>query len=158
MSESLVRGTATKGPFEVGSTLTAYALNPDGSRSLLSETLQTTNPQGTFQFSLPWSGPTELEISGIYLNENTGKMSTQSLTLCAIVEAQAEAVTTANLHLGTHLACERVRTLMGEGETVDAAQVQARQDVQELLGLELVSDAGLEVLTPLATCQPSPLS
>ena len=52
--DTVLEGTASKGPFEVGSTVTAYRLNADGSRSGESQTAQTTAATGPISWRLCW--------------------------------------------------------------------------------------------------------
>ena len=144
--DTIIHGAAAKGPFAAGSTVTAYALTPDGRRRAQSLTGEITDAKGAYRVTIPWNGPTELNVTGFYLNELTGTKSAQPLTLCAIVDAQVSMTMEVNLHLATHWACARIKTLMAQG--ADGAQTQTRQDLQTWLGLELAEGVGLEGLTP----------
>jgi len=65
-------GAGQKGPFAKFSKVVAYEL-VNGVRSGNKVETQTYDYRGRFRFnSIPWTNPTEIVITGQYLNENTG--------------------------------------------------------------------------------------
>ena len=111
-------GTALKGPFAQGSTVTAVALAADGSTT--GTPLQgLTDARGNFTFSdVPWDGPTIVSVSGQYFDETTGMMSTDTLTLRSALEAQ-DGVLRGSVNLFTHILTRYIEYWLADGWEYD---------------------------------------
>lgn len=119
---------AQKGPFSPGAEVKAIRLDNDGQRTSDEVTTQTGN-NGSFEFpTLPWSGPTLVEVSGTYFNETTGNFSDGEITLQAMMEAEDGSVK-GNINLFTHLVAARIKYFQREeGRSFDDALVRALND------------------------------
>jgi hypothetical protein len=147
-SSSGAGGVSSKGPFVLGSTVTAYKLNTDGSRSttVASVSTKTTNNLGTYSLSsLSWSGATELEITGRYLNENDGSTN-QTATLSAVVDIVDGEAISSNINVLTNLAAKRTLELMKSGSSLKAARSAAQETVVDLFNLNLAAGVELDDL------------
>ncbi len=148
-SVTAANGTGAKGPFVKDSVVKAYKLDDNGSRSLTVTPVSTTtiNDIGKYKLSsIPWSGATELEITGKYFNENTGTTSATVSTLTAIVDVKAGEELTANINVLTDLAAKRSKVLMLSGSTLDDAKDEAKKSVVELFNITLPTGTNLEDL------------
>jgi len=145
VSSSSSSGIAQKGPFLDGSTVTAYKLN-NGERSTTDKKSTTTNDdKGSFLLPLPWSGATEYEIKGEYLDENTGNYVSNGI-LSAIVNLQANSSPNININIFTHIAAAQIKDMLKNGENINVAKENAREKIKEMFSLELSNDTQLEDL------------
>ncbi len=137
-------GNAIKGPFIKGSTVIAYKLNSNGTRSNISKTTYTTDNLGTFKFdSLSWSGATEIVITGKYYNERDNNLS-GPYSLSVIIDAKKDKTSTANINIFTHLATKHIKTLMTNNQKVtDAINTATKTIIQTF---NLPSNTKLELL------------
>ncbi len=138
---------ANKGPFAVGSTVTAYKLNSDGSRSSESNTTQTVDDKGTFTISVSWEGPTELNIVGDYLNETTGTYMNDG-DLSAIVDMKSDGNNSLGINIFTHMAASVIRNKMASDAGADFATLkeESKEVIAEQFNLQLDNDTALEDL------------
>ncbi len=128
-----VSGTATKGPFEAGASVTATSLQ---SGSVVSSA-ETTNLFGEFELNIAGEGATRLDISGIWYSENRGTRSESATVLSSIVAPDLGA----NINVATHLIHLRVLTLMDDGMSVDSAISTATDELTLALGSVLPAPA-----------------
>jgi len=148
-NNTTTKGSAAKGPFVKGSVIKAYKLEENGTRSTAYEPIssKTVDDLGKFSIlNIGWSGPTELEISGKYFDENTASISLAAVTLSAIVDVKAGEDITANINVLTDLAAQRTKALMALGSSIDEAKKEAKKSVVELFNIDLPSDVELEAL------------
>ncbi|MCC6621668.1 MAG: hypothetical protein IT385_10465 [Deltaproteobacteria bacterium] len=132
-------GSAQKGPFVVGSSVSASALDavtlqPTGQ----TYNIQTKNDRGEFELAVTASGPMALQGEGYYYNELTGQLSASELTLRAFFVPTAAATQEVYLNLVTHLTTERIKALVGNGTEFSAALAQAEGELFD--GLALTRD------------------
>lgn len=128
----LVRGGAEKGPFILGSSVLVSALDASGNPTGAQFNTAITNDSGAFELALPGPTRASIEASGYYFNEVLGNLSASSLTLRAQAELTGAPV---YLNLLTHLTYERVRTLAGQGSTLDSARAQAEAELRAEMGI-----------------------
>ena len=141
-------GAGSKGPFVLGSTVTAYKLDDNGSRSatVASVSTTTTDNLGTYSFSsFSWSGATELEINGNYFNENDGSINNAG-RLSAITNVVSGERVSVNINVLTNLAAQRTITLMLAGTALEDAKITAQAAVVDLFNLNLAAGVELEDL------------
>ncbi|MFU8816720.1 MAG: hypothetical protein ACNA7W_15335, partial [Pseudomonadales bacterium] len=119
---------AQKGPFSPGAEVTAIRLDEGGERTSDVATTPTGN-NGSFEFpTLPWSGPTLVEVTGTYFNEATGNFSNDAITLQAMMQAEDGAIK-GNINLFTHLLAARIKYFQREdGRSFDDALARALND------------------------------
>lgn len=133
-----VSGRIEKGPFVQGSKVTLYELEDDLTQTGKSFRTQTNNDLGAFDFGNPLqlsSQLVELETSGYFYNEVKGQLSASQITLNALSDvANRKSV---NVNLITHLEYDRVKKLVKDGLSFDAAKQQAER---ELLACFSISD------------------
>ena len=141
-------GVGAKGPFVQGSSVTAYKLNANGFRSTTDvNATVTTDDLGNYDLgNIPWSGATEIVISGNYFNENTGANSTNPISLSAVISLEIGTTISANINIFTDLEARRIKYLMSTGSSFADAQTQARADIVNLFDLNITADTGLEDL------------
>ena len=138
---------ANKGPFALGSTVTAYKLNSDGSRGTETNSTKTIDNKGTFTISVPWEGPTELNIVGEYLNETTGIYMNDG-DLSAIVDMKSEGTNSLGINIFTHMAVSIIRKKMASSSGADFATLkeESKEVIANQFNLKLDSDTALEDL------------
>jgi len=138
---------ANKGPFALGSTVTAYKLNSDGSRSTETNSTKTTDDKGTFTISVPWEGPTELNIVGEYLNETTGTYMNDG-DLSAIVDMKSSGNNSLGINIFTHMAASVIRNKMASSSGVDFSTLkeESKEVIANQFNLKLDADTALEDL------------
>ena len=141
-------GAGAKGPFKQGSTVIAYKLDNNGSRSAITANTLTTDAKGHFSFgtSLPWTGPTEFVISGEYLNENTGTYMNLPVDkgLSAIINVEEGVEKTVNINIFTDIAAKSIKASMLAGTSVADAKADAKAKVKKLFNIP--GNADLEKL------------
>jgi len=132
---SSVSGVVQKGPFLQGSIAKIYKLDANYDRNI-SQVVETTisNDEGAYSFtSIPWTGLSEIEVSGFFLNENTGDTN-QSATITSIVNVTADGNVNTNVNVLTHMASAKVKELLREGKSLDEANEQVVGEVFGILG------------------------
>jgi len=128
-----LQGTAQKGPFVAGSVVKIFKLDEEYARtSTYLET--TTDGEGNYTFSdISWSGISEIEVSGQFLNENTGSTGERA-TVTSIVEVQNGQINRQNINVLTHMASGQVKHLLKNGKTLEEANGQVVGDLFGILG------------------------
>lgn len=129
--KSQLTGKIEKGPFLTGSKITLYeldnALKQTGKNIFKTET---TNDNGEFLFDSKMelsSQFVELEISGYFFNEVTGKRSSSQITLNALADVSVK--NKVNVNILTHLVYKRIKNLVSDGLTFPVAQKQAHKEL-----------------------------
>ncbi|MEM7364046.1 MAG: hypothetical protein AAF525_08465 [Pseudomonadota bacterium] len=120
-------GHAAKGPFGPDSAVRYTVLSNDGTRGATRD-LSATGSLGEFAGALP-SGASEMTVSGLYISENLGGLSTIPLTLRSIWSGAG----TANINVLGHITSDRTLVLMSEGMGVLNAQSMAMAELIESL-------------------------
>jgi hypothetical protein len=139
-------GGGAKGPFKEGSLVVAYKLDSNGSRSDTNATTLTTNSIGHFNFgsSISWTGPTEVIISGEYLNENTGTYMVlpADKAISAIINIVA-GYNNVNINIFTDIAAAGIEEALANSVPFSQAETDAENSVKKLFNLELAGNIGL---------------
>lgn len=134
-----LEGIVQKGPFIQGTSITIYELNDDLEQTGRSyETI--TNNAGKFSLSgATFVSPyVRLKANGYYFNERTGHLSPAQLTLyCLANITESDHL---NINILSHLECERIIHLVGEGLSFKKAKKKA---LNELLTILAVDETGI---------------
>ena len=133
-SDFSIAGYAQKGQFIKGSTIIVYALN----NKLLAtgESFPSTikDDLGSFTISAKITAPyIELKAEGYYFIENTGETSTAPIYLNALVNSSQEKI---NINLLTSLTSGRIKRLINEGKSFDAAKKQAEKELIDIFSFQ----------------------
>lgn len=116
-------GPAQKGPFPPGTEVVARELGTNGVP--VGPPVSTTlGSDGRFVLTeLPWQAPTWLEVSGTPYNELRGEPYLHDFTLnAAVLPVTGRG---AAINVFTDLVAHRIAALLGEGQSFDAAQARA---------------------------------
>ena len=134
-----ISGTAEKGPFKAGSSVSSSQLDSQAS-PISSTTINTqiSNNQGYFSIDrINWNGWTEIIVSGEYFNELDNADSETSLTLNAITRKDRR-FDSANVNIFTHLAAARIRQHVANGQNRNKAWRDTHTEIIETFGLSRV--------------------
>jgi len=151
VGSNTVGGAAAKGPFQTGSSVTAFKLNANGTRSGTKSTTTVTDNLGSYSIAgLAWGGLTEVEITGLYLDETTGAVSTVPATMSAVINLPAiggtVSNTTANPNVASTVAASVAKkTLASKPGNVDSVLQSASQTTAAALGLPTKDAAGVPI-------------
>jgi len=135
-----ISGSAQKGPYKSGSSVTASKLNAQG-EPIASDTINTQvkNSHGRFSVDrIQWSGWTGLVVSGQYFDEFLNNNSNESITLNAITRKDRK-FDTANVNLYTHLAAARIQQRIADGQNRNNAWRDTQTEMKQLFDLKQVS-------------------
>ncbi len=142
LSACNISGSGQKGPFLAGSAVKASKLNQQA-QPIASKTINTAvfGQQGRYSIGrIEWNSWTELSVTGNYFDEFANTTSSSSLSLDAITRKDRR-FDTANIHLLSHIAAERIRYLVNtEGKNRKTAWKQTQREMKSLFGLKKVSD------------------
>ena len=135
---ALISGNAIKGPFEVNAVATLKEMQIQGdslSYTGRSFTGSVSGNKGNFiipnvALDYPYA---EVSVTGKWLNEVTGNLSSDEMTLYALVDL-SDGSTEVNVNILTHLEYERVKVLVKKGYNVNAAKKQAENEIMSALG------------------------
>jgi hypothetical protein len=143
---STVNGTAQKGPYPFDTPVTIYQLDSQGNRSGARVTT-IIGVFGNFIAELPWNGPSEAEVNGIYYDELNAAYSTSPQRLNVFFVAdETDDVLNININLFTRLASARTRVLTANGQDLSAAMDLARDDIKSMFQLQLADSGTLASL------------
>ena len=92
--------------------------------------------EGNYSLRTEANGLISASAEGIYLNEYTGAVETDPVTLYAIASLAEEREVQLNVNLFTTLAYARIKALMQEGKAYGEAKRQARAEMYETLGID----------------------
>ena len=128
-------GQFQKGPFAIGSQVSANvldgALNPTGTVY----NVQTTDDLGHFSVPTGVNGNlVELVGDGFYMDELTGQLSPSRIQLRAVVDLSVSPVVTVNIL--TSLQGLRLKRLIAQGSSYSAAYSQSRNEVLAAFGVD----------------------
>ncbi|HTA62162.1 MAG TPA: hypothetical protein VK835_06895 [Bacteroidia bacterium] len=132
-----IKGSAQKGPFIIGTSITVYELNDKYVQTGKSFNTQITNNSGNFQLnSLPLvSNYIQIRADGFYFNEVCGSNSAAQITLNGI--ASVADTTAININLLTDLEAPRVEYLLSKGIAFDSAKSQAQREVLNIFNVSV---------------------
>lgn len=136
-TSKLIKGSAQKGPFLIGSSITVYELNNKYIQTGKSFNTQITNNSGNFQLStLPLaSNYVQIRADGFYFNEVCGSNSAAQITLNGIASVADTAPL--NINLLTDLEAPRVEYLLSKGLAFDSAKNQAQSEVLNIFNISV---------------------
>ncbi len=140
-----VVGAAQKGPYLSGAMANAWRLDAVSGVRTGTPVSTTTDARGNFNLSaIPWTGLTEINISGRYFDEAANAESSGSLSLSVLLDLQGN--TTVRVNLFTHLLAGRIRNLMAAGQSYAAARSRALAELASRFSLNLSGGVGPEAL------------
>ncbi len=130
-SVATVSGSAQKGPFIADSIVTAYQLDENGDHSGGTKSGVTTSGGNFITPELGWTGWTEIEVEGDYIDEITGNpTSGNAIKLSALVNVTSQTSFSTNINLATHLQAARTKALVKSGVPIDTANTQALSEIK----------------------------
>jgi len=102
---------------------------------------------GHFRFnSIPWTNPTEIVITGQYLNENTGDYLLDG-NLSAIIRGGSGKIEgSVNVNILTHIVAKKIKKLLSIGKTFDEAYNIANAFLKNKFNLDFLNGKGAETL------------
>jgi hypothetical protein len=128
-----VSGAAQKGPFQAGASVALHRLDATGARTGDSTTAAVL-ADGSFALAtLPWSGITEVVVTGTYFDESAGGFGTDVVSLRALTLAPDGFVS--NVNLFTHVMAARVLALLADGSGYADAHDTALADMLDAFGV-----------------------
>ncbi len=133
-SSVAVHGAVQKGPFIIGTGITATPLWPDGAPIGLQFESAVTNDRGEFTIDLPLASLVALRADGDHFDEVRDDLSAGPLTLRALYHADVDASTVFVQPL-THLIEPRARGLLAGGQPLAQALAQAQDELLVQLGI-----------------------
>ena len=133
-----ISGNAIKGPYEVSAVATLKEMQIQGdslSYTGRSYTGSVSGLKGSFvipnvALDYPYA---EVAVTGKWLNEVTGDLSSEEMTLYALADL-SDGSTEVNVNILTHVEYERVKVLVKKGYDVKAAKKQAENEIMSALG------------------------
>ena len=132
-----ISGVSQKGPFVAGSKVVVYELNKDFEKTGKTFETATTDDKGTFELKSKnlsfGSQYAILEVTGKYVNEITGEVSKENITLLAICDMDGKDNFSVNVL--THLEYSRVFKLLSMGLSFEDAKKQAQDEVLRGFGI-----------------------
>ena len=128
-------GQFQKGPFSIGSQVSANVLDGTLNPTGIVYNVQTTDNLGHFSVPSGVSGNLiELVGDGFYMDELTGQLSTTRIQLRAFVDLNVSQKVTVNIL--TSLQWLRLKKLISQGTTYSAAYTQSRNEVLIAFGID----------------------
>lgn len=127
-NDAEISGTAQKGPYLIGSSITLYELDDDFHQTGVS--FQTETIDSTGKYTLPArlkSKYVDVFVQGFYFDEISGYASSAPLVLSAIAEVNGDS--TINLNILTTLARHRIYRLVADGTEFRSAVATAQAEV-----------------------------
>lgn len=130
-----IKGSAQKGPFLNGASITIYELDQNFDQTGKSFSTQITDNTGSFQVNNAAlaSNFISLRADGFYFNEVCGSNSIAQLTLTGISDITYS--NTLHVNVLTHLEKPRVEYLLGTGLSLDSAKKTAQSDVLNIFNI-----------------------
>lgn len=125
---ALLRGSAQKGPFVLGSKVTVNLLTSAGQPTVQTLVTETEDDLGNFSFSIQKSNPVQIIVEGFHFNEISGQLSNGTMTLQSIYQANANNTQKLTVNVMTHLIHKRILKLVQSGVRFDDAIQQAESE------------------------------
>lgn len=130
-----LRGSVSKGPFVLGSTVTVSELDASGNPTGKTYLTQTTNQLGEFEVEVATPAPLLVEGQGFWFNELVGELSGANFTLRGYLAKSGDETQSAYINVVTHMASGRVKTLVASGSSYPDAITQAQRELVAALGI-----------------------
>lgn len=129
LSGETVSGVSQKGPFIKGSTVKLYELDEKLHQTGIHYSTTIDNDEGNYRIdnvvlTKPYAW---MVVNGYFLNEYTGKISSEKITLNGLVKVEKDK--DININTLSHLAFNRINYLVQQGLSIAAAQKQAEAEV-----------------------------
>jgi Bacterial Ig-like domain (group 2)/Kelch motif len=132
---------AQKGPLQIGSLITTQELDGKLIATGKSYSYTVTSDFGTFTPTATYTSRyVEIYANGYYFDEVTNAVSGGSILLSGLVDLSTD--TLMNVNLLTTLAYKRIKTLVSNGVSFEAARVQAEREVLAALKIPSGSSYG----------------
>ena len=132
-----IEGVVQKGPFISGADVSIYELDAKMYQTGKNFFTNTKNNKGKFLAKGKLSKNTYFEIvtNGYFFDEVSGQLSDGPITLKVISEVDDQS--TANVNILTHMQSARMKKLMEDGKSFEAAQTQAANEVLQVFNINL---------------------
>ena len=130
-----LRGGVEKGPFILGSSVTASVVDAQGNPTGTSYATQTTDQAGSFSLANVPVGGVSFQADGFYYDEVLGGLSTAPITLRSFYAVPSGSPPPAFINVVTHLAHDREKALLGESVPLATAIPQAEGELVTALGI-----------------------
>lgn len=130
-----VNGSAQKGPFLNGTSITVYELNQSYSQTGKSFSTQITDNSGSFalnNISLV-SNYVQIRADGFYFNEVCGSNSISQITLNCLTDVASSGAV--HINLLTHLEKPRIEYLLNTGISFDSAKNEAQREILNIFNM-----------------------
>ncbi|WP_228155927.1 Ig-like domain-containing protein [Poseidonibacter lekithochrous] len=136
-NNSNISGYAQKGPFKKDSIVKAYKLE-NGVKTNESIETKTLDNKGSYKLDVPWSGPTQIEITGEYFDEVNGTYI-QNGHLVSIINAKTNVEIKSNINILTHIASRNILQSLKQSPNIgiDEAKASAEKSVAKAFSLDL---------------------
>ena len=136
LSGESISGVSQKGPFVKGSTVKLYELDEELHQTGIHYSTTIDNDEGKYHIdSVVLTKPYAwMVVNGYFLNEYTGKKSTQEITLNGLVKVEKNK--DININILSHLAFNRINYLVQQGLSIAEAQKQAETEVLKAFNFE----------------------
>jgi len=153
VTTNAITGNVNKGPYIIAQLVTAYQLGLNGVRTGVSVTTKTDDNLGHYVFtSIPWSGLTEIEVFGDYLDENTGQIIVGG-TVSAITSLSSTTtgvITIAHPNVASSISASIVKQTLSSKIAVDIYSAEAvlqssNQQTAAALGLNITDINGAAI-------------
>ena len=141
-----INGSAQKGPFVNGTSITVYELGQNYSQTGKSFNTQINGNSGSFQLNniALITNYIQIRADGFYFNEICGSNSSSQITLDCIANVGNSG--TLHINLLTHLEMPRVEYLLTTGLPFDSAKNKAQREVLNIFNISLTSIQHSETL------------
>jgi len=127
-----VHGSVQKGPFILGSAVTAVPLDTQGMPTGLQFDASAQSDLGEFTLVDVPVGPIAILATGFHFDEITGTRSLAPINLRALHVASADA-TIVNVNVLTHISEPRARELLSQGQPISEALAEAEAEAVDAL-------------------------
>ena len=136
LSGETVSGVSQKGPFIKGSTVTLYELDEKLNQTGIHYSTTIDNDNGKYHIdSVILSKPYAwMIVKGNFIDEITGKKSTNPITLNGLVKVEKNK--DININILSHLAFNRIQFLVQQGLSISQAQKQAEVEVLKAFNID----------------------
>ena len=136
LSGETISGVSQKGPFIKGSTVTLYELDEQLNQTGVHYSTTIDNDNGKYHIdSVILSKPYAwMIVKGNFIDEITGKKSTNPITLNGLVKVEKNK--DININILSHLAFNRIQFLVQQGLSISQAQKQAEVEVLKAFNMD----------------------
>ncbi len=134
-SNVINNGIAQKGPFSIGSDVTITKLDSSGNSTGLVIQSKVSSESGSFSYKTDEKNSGtyyHIQATGRFLDESTGSISENEITLAAITNNPNNS----SINVLTHWISQRTDELLAYDKTVKAALDQSQKELLKLFGIE----------------------